>query len=187
MVPEGRPVDGVLRSSPRLLKPARSHPLLTDGGGNRRGSSYFMVNSYGNLLLGLVAIVAVATTLFALASLFWVTRRRQGLPDWTPPVTIYKPLKGIDEGLEENLRSFFRLDYPVYQLLFCVADGDDPAIPLVERLLQEYPDHDARLIVGCPIFGLNPKVESLAAMERHRKHDTILISDSNVQIGRAHV
>jgi ceramide glucosyltransferase len=141
-----------------------------------------MVNLYGNLLLGLVAIVAVATTLFALASLFWVTRKRQGLPDWTPPVTIYKPLKGIDEGLEENLRSFFRLDYPVYQLLFCLADSDDPAIPLVERLLLEYPEQDARLIVGCPVFGLNPKVESLAAMERHRKHDTILISDSNVRV-----
>ena len=141
-----------------------------------------MVNYYGNLLLGLVAIVAVATTLFAMASLFWVTRRRQVLPDWTPPVTIYKPLKGIDEGLEENLRSFFRLDYPAYQLLFCVADGDDPAIPLVQGLIRDHPDHDARLIVGCPVFGLNPKVESLAAMERHRKHDTVLVSDSNVRV-----
>ena len=133
-------------------------------------------------MLGLVALLAVATTLFALVSLFWVTRRRAGLPDWTPPITIYKPLKGLDEGLEENLRSFFHLDYPVYQLLFCVADGDDPAIPLVERLLAEFPEHDGRLIVGCPIFGLNPKVESLAAMERHRKHEIILISDSNVRV-----
>ena len=139
-----------------------------------------MVNFYGNILLGLVAIVAVATTLLALASLFWVTRKRRGLADYTPPVTIYKPLKGLDEGLEENLRSFFTLDYPVYQLLFCVADLDDPAIPLVQRLIFEYSDHDARLIVGCPAFGLNPKVESLAAMERHRRHDVILISDSNV-------
>lgn len=141
-----------------------------------------MVNSYGNLLLGLVAVVAVATTLFAMFSLFWVTRKRQGLPDWTPPVTVYKPLKGIDEGLEGNLRSFFELDYPTYQLLFCVADADDPAIPLVQRLIQEHPPHDARLIVGCPVFGLNPKVESLAAMERHRKYETILISDSNVRV-----
>ncbi len=143
-----------------------------------------MVNYYyyGNLLLGLVAIVAVAVTLAGMISLFWVTRKRRGLADFTPPVTIYKPLKGIDEGLEENLRSFFQLDYPTYQLLFCVADGDDPAISLVQRLLDEFADHDAKLIVGCPVFGLNPKVESLAAMERHRKHDTILISDSNVRV-----
>ena len=139
-------------------------------------------NFYGNVLLGLVAVIAVATTLFAMASLFWVTRRRRGLVDFTPPVTIYKPLKGLDEGLEGNLRSFFRLDYPIYQLLFCAADPDDPALPLVERLIAEYPDHDARLVVGCPVFGLNPKVESLAAMERHRKYETILISDSNVRV-----
>ena len=139
-----------------------------------------MVNS--NLLLGLIAIVAVTTTLAGLIAVLWVTRRPRKLPDFTPPVTICKPLKGVDEGLEENLRSFFRLDYPTFQLLFCVADADDPAIAVVNRLLAEFPDHDARLIVGCPIFGLNPKVESLAAMDRYRKHDTILISDSNVRV-----
>ena len=47
--------------------------------------------------------------------------------------------------------------------------------------MSEFPDRDAQLIVGCPAFGLNPKVESLAAMDRHRKHDVILISDSNVR------
>ena len=133
-----------------------------------------------NLVLGLVAAVAVASTLLSFAAVFWVTRRPRKLPDFTPPVTIFKPLKGVDEGLEENLRSFFRLDYPTYQLLFCVADADDPAIGVVRRLLAEFPARDAELIVGCPVFGLNPKVESLAAMDRRRKHDTILISDSNV-------
>ncbi len=135
-----------------------------------------------NLLLGLVAAVAVSTTLLSCVALLWATRNRRNLPDHTPPVTIYKPLKGVDEGLEENLRSFFRLDYPSYQLLFCVADADDPAIETVKRLLREFPEHDARLIVGCPVFGLNPKVESLAAMDRYRKHGVILISDSNVRV-----
>src|SRR4051794_37039812 len=136
----------------------------------------------GNLLLGLVAAVAVISSLMSLAALFWVTRPRRGMPDFTPPITIFKPLKGVDEGLEENLRSFFRLEYPTYQLLFCVAAADDPAIEIVERLLREFPDHDTRLIVGCPAFGLNPKVESLAAMDRYRKHGVILISDSNVRV-----
>ena len=137
-----------------------------------------------NLLLGLVAIVAVTSTVLSMLALVWVTRRGRGrrLPDHTPPVTIFKPLKGLDEELEENLRSFFQLDYPVYQLLFGVADADDPAIEVVQKLLGEYPDHDAQLVVGCPAFGLNPKVENLAAMDRHRKHDVILISDSNVRV-----
>ena len=116
-----------------------------------------------NLLLGLVAIVAVASTLFGWPACSGYTRRRG--TDFTPPVTIFKPLKGMDEGLEENLRSFFRLDYPIYQLIFCVADADDPAIEVVRKLQGEFPERDSQLVVGCPAFGLNPKVESLAAME----------------------
>jgi ceramide glucosyltransferase len=135
-----------------------------------------------NILLGLVAIVAVASTIWSMGCVLWVTRRRKGLADHTPPVTIFKPLKGMDEGLEENLRSFFRLDYPVYQLIFGVADPDDPAIEVVRKLQAEYPDHDTTMVVGTPAFGLNPKVENLAAMDRHRKHDVILISDSNVRV-----
>jgi ceramide glucosyltransferase len=135
-----------------------------------------------NVLLGLIAAFSVVSTLFCLGALCWVTRPRRGLPVHTPPVTVFKPLKGLDEGLEENLRSFFRLDYPRYQLLFGVADRDDPAIAVVERLLREFPGQDAQLIVGCPAFGLNPKVENLAALDRHRAHETILISDSNVRV-----
>jgi ceramide glucosyltransferase len=135
-----------------------------------------------DLLLSLVAILAVSSALLGMLAVFWTTRRRRSLPEHTPPVTIFKPLKGLDEGLEANLRSFFHLDYPVYQLLFGVADGDDPAIPVVQRLLAEFPHHDATLVIGNPVFGLNPKVENLAAMEPRRKHDVILISDSNVRV-----
>lgn len=135
-----------------------------------------------NILLGLVAVVAVVSTLWSMACVMWVTRRRKRLPDYTPAVTILKPLKGMDEGLEENLRSFFHLDYPVYQIIFGVADADDPAIEVVRRLQAEYPDHDTTLVIGTPAFGLNPKVENLAAMDPHRKHGVILISDSNVRV-----
>src|SRR5271167_3582106 len=99
-----------------------------------------------NLVLGLVAIVAVASTVLSMLALGWVTRRGRGrgLPEYTPPVTIFKPLKGLDEELEANLRSFFRLDYPTFQLLFCVADADDPAIEVVKKLQSEFPDQDAK-------------------------------------------
>jgi ceramide glucosyltransferase len=149
-------------------------------GGNRLGPLPTMNN--GNILLGLVALLAVVSTLFSMGALFWVTRRKRDLPDFHPPITIYKPLKGVDEGLEANLRSFFQLDYPLYQLLFGVADKDDPAIQVVERLLGEFPGQDASLVVGGPAFGLNPKVDNLAAMEPYRKYETILISDSNIRV-----
>jgi ceramide glucosyltransferase len=141
-----------------------------------------------NLLLGLVALVAVVSTLLGTLALGWVTRRTRsrrttvaaGSP--TPPVTVFKPLKGLDEELETNLRSFFRLDYPTYQLIFGVADENDPAIGVVQKLLAEFPAQDACLVVGAPAFGLNPKVENLASMDRFRKHAVILISDSNVRV-----
>lgn len=144
----------------------------------------------GEIVVGLLAIVAVVLTIFSFVSLLWVTgrRRMRGLPtDFLPPITIYKPLKGVDEGLEDNLRTFFELDYPAYQLLFGVADKDDPAIAVVNRLIAEFPGRDARLVVGFPVFGLNPKVENLAALEPHRKYDVILISDSNVQAHPAYL
>lgn len=137
----------------------------------------------GSTLLTASAVLALGTAVISFFCLLWVTRCRRGpLPNHTPPVTIFKPLKGLDEGLEQNLRSFFQLDYPAYQLLFCVADADDPAVAIVDRLMREFPHHDAQLVVGCPAFGLNPKVESLAAMNRYRKHDVLLISDSNVRV-----
>jgi ceramide glucosyltransferase len=137
-----------------------------------------------NFLLGLAAIMAVTTTVVSCAAVFWATRRRRAAncPDFTPPITIFKPLKGIDEGLEENLRTFFLLDYPKYQLLFGVAEANDPAIGVVQRLLAEFPNQDATLVVGARAFGLNPKVENLAALAPYRRHDVILISDSNVRV-----
>ena len=135
-----------------------------------------------DFLLVAAVLIAVTATLLSTACLFWVLRRRRGLPtDYTPPITIFKPLKGLDEGLAQNLASFFDLDYPVYQLIFCVAEASDPAISVVGKLMAEHPERDARLVVGCPPFGRNPKVESLAAMEPFRRHEILLISDSNVR------
>jgi ceramide glucosyltransferase len=136
-----------------------------------------------DLMLSLASVVAVVATLYGMASVWIVTRRgRRRVSDSMPPVTILKPLKGRDEGLESNLRSFFELDYPTYQLVFGVAEATDPAIETVRQLMREYPGRDAELVIGAPAFGLNPKVENLAAMDRYRRHDLLLISDSNVRV-----
>ena len=104
-------------------------------------------------------LVAVISAVGGIASVAWVTRTRKNLPAHTPPVSIYKPLKGLDEELEQNLRSFFLLDYPCYQLLFCVADANDPAIQVVQKLIAEFPDHDTHPLGRGPpyVFGLNPE------------------------------
>ena len=109
------------------------------------------------LLLHAVAAFAVASTLVSTVCLLVKTRKRSNVPAHTPAVTIYKPLKGVDEGLGENLRSFFLLDYPCYQLLFGVADPNDRAAEVVRALMAEFPEMDARLVVGAPAFGAEPE------------------------------
>ena len=140
-----------------------------------------MVNA--NLLLGLAATVAVTSTLLSVVALLWVTSRRRNLPDFTPPVTIYKPLKGIDEGLEDNLRSFFRLDYPTFQLLFCVADADDPAIAVVDRLLARVPrTRTPGSSSAARRSGSTRKSRAWRRWTVTASTTTILISDSNVRV-----
>ncbi len=135
-----------------------------------------------NLILGGIGGIAALATIGSMISLRLAMRPRRRRPGWLPPITIFKPLKGCDEGLAGNLRSFFTQDYPEFQLLFCVADQDDPAISVVQRLQEEHPEVDSRLIVGCLGEGRAPKVESLATMDQYRAHDVLLISDSNVRV-----
>jgi ceramide glucosyltransferase len=99
-----------------------------------------------------------------------------------PAVTILKPLKGWDDQLEENLKSFFELDWPKYELLFGVNHKDDPAIPIVKQLQRRYPHIDSRLIIDDSCIGLNPKINNLHNLYRKTKYEYILISDSNIRV-----
>jgi ceramide glucosyltransferase len=97
-------------------------------------------------------------------------------------VSILKPLKGLDDQLEENLRSFFELDYQDFELIFGIADLDDPAIPLVRRLRSDYPNVDSKIVVGERPDALNLKIGNLANMYPHAHREYLLISDSNVRV-----
>jgi len=99
-----------------------------------------------------------------------------------PPVSILKPLKGIDDQLEQNLRSFFTLDYPRFELLFGVNDPDDPAIELVKCIRREYPAVDSKLIIDSRQVGLNPKINNLNNLYLRSRYSHLLISDSNVRV-----
>jgi ceramide glucosyltransferase len=103
------------------------------------------------------------------------------------PVSILKPLKGIDNGIRENLVTFFELDYPEFELLFSVSDANDPARALVEELMAHYPSVNARLVVGQVDAGPNPKVNNLIRTYESAAHDLVLISDSNVRVEPAYL
>jgi ceramide glucosyltransferase len=106
----------------------------------------------------------------------------------SPPVSILKPLKGADNGLDGNLESFFALDYPEYELIFSVAEASDPAYALACALIERHLASPARqnvtaqIIVGDVEAGPNPKVNNLIRSYAAAKHDLVLISDSNIRV-----
>lgn len=105
--------------------------------------------------------------------------RRQGPPH--APISVLKPVKGLDADLAENLESFFHLEYSRFELLFSLATADDPARPVIERLISKYPRVRARLFIGESRLGANPKINNLARSYEEARYDWILISDSNIR------
>lgn len=98
------------------------------------------------------------------------------------PMSILKPLAGLDLGLESNLRTFFEQDYPAFEILFAVGSAGDPAAQVVEKLQLEYPAIPSRLIVvGTPPYP-NAKVYSLERMLAAAANDLVVMSDSDIRV-----
>lgn len=104
-------------------------------------------------------------------------------PPFTPPVTILKPLKGVDVELYDNLATFCRQIYPTFELICGVASSDDPAIGVVRRLQRDFPQVDLSLVIDGRVYGSNYKVSNLHNMYRHAKHDVIVLADSDIRVG----
>jgi ceramide glucosyltransferase len=101
--------------------------------------------------------------------------------DFLPPVSCLKPIKGLDDGAYENYRSFCCQDYPEYEILFCV-DRDDPALPLLEKLVREFPDRNIRLLIGSGRDAINDKVGRLYRLTHEAAHDIFVITDGDVRV-----
>ncbi len=124
--------------------------------------------------------------LLAIAGVLWFarkTRRATVSPDWAP-VTVLKPVCGLEPGLMENLRSFCDQDFTTYQIIFAVRDPKDLAIPIIEKVIGEFPDKDLSLVVNERVLGGNLKVSNLVNMFETARHDIIVIADSDVRVRR---
>ena len=99
-----------------------------------------------------------------------------------PPVTILRPACGIENNIEETLASAFAIDYPEFEIIFCVASDRDPIIPMIARLMAEYPKVPSRLITGDDPISINPKLNNLVKGWREARYDWIVMADSNVLI-----
>jgi len=99
-----------------------------------------------------------------------------------PPVSILKPLKGIDPEIYESFRSHCQQDYPQFELIFGVSEASDPAVELVRKLQAKYPGQEIKLIVCDRILGPNVKVSNLAQMLPSARFETLLVNDSDIRV-----
>jgi len=130
----------------------------------------------------LLAIALAYCALAIVAARSYLRVRPPALITIGEPVSILKPLSGLDLGLDSNLRTFFEQDYTNFEILFAVRRLDDPAVAVVEKLRSEYPSVPSRLIVtGEPPYP-NAKVYSLECMLAEAAHDLVVMSDSDIRV-----
>ncbi len=144
------------------------------------------------LILVVAAFCVILAALHFASILAVVSRLQQGnkpvpLPGGAGGVSILRPVCGIENFIEETLRTTFRLDHPDYEILFCVENANDPAVPIVCSLIAEHPQVDARLLIGNAEISGNPKLNNLVKGWHAARHDWILMVDSNVLMPPDHV
>lgn len=133
--------------------------------------------------LGLTAC-AMAYSVVAWLAMFTRIRPLSRTLQATPSVTIFKPLCGAEAETYDCLRSFCDQDYPEFQVIFGVADLNDPVVAIVERLQQEFPQRELQLVVDRRQHGSSRKVSNLVNMMPLAHHEFFVISDSDVRVSR---
>ena len=137
-----------------------------------------------NIIFGCLALLSLALLLWQ-----WLVARRFPLHQrvrehpFPAAISLLKPLKGCDDQTEGCLRSWFAQDYTGrVQVLFGVDSADDPVCDIVRKLLREFSERDAQLIVCSNLLGANAKVSKLVELEAMARHEVLVISDADVRV-----
>src|SRR5229473_561131 len=135
------------------------------------------------LVLAAGPLVYYLLSLYCTVEYFLALRRSPPRDDsFAPPVSILKPVRGVDHDAYENFASYCRLDYPEYELVFAMADPHDPVIPVIEKLQRDFPGRAIRFVTDVPRVGENDKVNSLCRLVAEAHHDLLVMSDSDVRV-----
>jgi ceramide glucosyltransferase len=135
------------------------------------------------LVLAVAPVIYYLIAIFAAAEFFRVkpARSSEAPTDFSPPVSILKPIHGLDRETYENYASFCNQDYPQFEILFCVGDERDAAVPVIEKIIADFPQRPIRLLIGSQPLGTSDKVNKLCRMVREARHDIVIVSDSDVR------
>ena len=139
----------------------------------------------GYIVLMVAAIPGVYYLLAIYSSIrYFRVARRENPPntDFTPPISCLKPIRGLDEDAYENYASFCRQDYPEYEIVFCV-DADDPALPVLEKLMADFPERRIRLLFGSGRNAINDKVARLVRLVSEAQYELLVITDGDIRVG----
>ena len=142
---------------------------------------HFAIWRWAVLLLALAPLSYYVTAIIAAIRFFWRERAKQ-LPTFNPPVSLLKPVRGVDFGSYENFASFCVQNYPEYEILFCVNEMSDTAVPVIEKVMKDFPERRIRILSNAPQIGSNRKINNLALLQREAKYEILLQTDGDVRV-----
>ncbi|HTW65705.1 MAG TPA: glycosyltransferase [Bryobacteraceae bacterium] len=131
-----------------------------------------------------IAVIPFIYYCIAVYSAWRYFRQPASAPDraFTPPVSILKPIRGLDPDAFENLSSFCGLDYPEYEIVYCVDEDDEAVLSVLEKLAADFPRHRIRVLHGSGRVATNDKVAKLARLVNDAAYEVVVISDSDVRV-----
>ena len=148
----------------------------------RRMMPYIAIWRVVMLFLAIAPLTYYLVAILAALRFFSKERKKQ-LGEFCPPVSILKPVRGTDFASHENFSSFCRQNYGEYEILFCVNEMSDAAVPAIQKLMAEFPQRNIRILSGATQYGSNRKVNNLALLTKEAKYQYLVQSDGDVRVG----
>ena len=138
---------------------------------------------YAILFFGAIPFIYYFLAIFSATRYFMQARKYsfQNL-DFTPPISNLKPVRGLDPEAYENFASLCRQDYPEYELIFCATDQSDPCVPVIQKLMRDFPEGKIRLLYSAGHTAINDKVAKLGLMLREAQYEYLVFNDSDVRV-----
>ncbi len=139
------------------------------------------------ILLGIGLLGLLTSSIFSILVLIGVRRfarrqRSRSLTEFLPAVSLFKPLYGTEPNLEAHLETFFRQDYPEYEILFGARVSSDPGLEAARRVAARHPEVPVKFVLTGEPWYVNAKVSTLEMMERAASHNIFIVSDSDVRV-----